>query len=59
MTLRLYIGNKNYSSWSIRPWVLMRQSGIAFTEVMLRFDSFASDSDFKKGLAQVLIGFDI
>jgi glutathione S-transferase len=28
----LYIGNKNYSSWSLRPWVLMRQRGIAFRE---------------------------
>jgi glutathione S-transferase len=28
----LYIGNKNYSSWSLRPWVLMREAGIAFRE---------------------------
>jgi glutathione S-transferase len=28
----LYIGNKNYSSWSLRPWVLMKTAGIAFTE---------------------------
>lgn len=28
--LQLVIGNKNYSSWSMRPWVLMRQSGIPF-----------------------------
>ncbi|MCU0964957.1 MAG: glutathione S-transferase, partial [Burkholderiaceae bacterium] len=27
MSLQLYIGNKNYSSWSMRPWVLMRQLG--------------------------------
>jgi glutathione S-transferase len=31
--LKLYIGNKNYSSWSMRPWVLLRQAGIAFEEV--------------------------
>ena len=30
--LKLYIGNKNYSSWSMRPWVLMKQAGIAFEE---------------------------
>ncbi|HQQ54916.1 MAG TPA: glutathione S-transferase, partial [Ottowia sp.] len=24
--LKLYIGNKNYSSWSMRPWVLMKQA---------------------------------
>ena len=46
--LKLYIGNKNYSSWSMRPWVLMRQSGISFEEVMLRFDSFEPDSSFKQ-----------
>src|SRR2546427_3323073 len=46
--LTLYIGNKNYSSWSMRPWVLMRQAGIAFEEVMLRFDSFEEQSAFKQ-----------
>ena len=51
--LELYIGNKNYSSWSMRPWVLLRQAGIDFTEVMVRFDSFAADSSFKARLQQV------
>ena len=50
--LQLVIGNKNYSSWSMRPWVLMRQFGIAFDEVKLRFDSFAPDSAFHRALAQ-------
>jgi glutathione S-transferase len=45
---KLYIGNKNYSSWSMRPWVLMKQAGIAFEEVMVRFDSFGADSEFKR-----------
>jgi glutathione S-transferase len=53
MALQLYIGNKNYSSWSMRPWVLMTQAGIPFAEVMVRFDSFAADSAFKKGLRGV------
>src|SRR3546814_11477770 len=35
--LTLHIGNKNYSSWSLRPWVLLRAHGIAFTEVLHRF----------------------
>lgn len=35
----LYIGNKNYSSWSLRPWLLMRQAGIAFSEKLLYFDT--------------------
>jgi glutathione S-transferase len=32
-TLALLIGNKNYSSWSLRPWLALRQSGLAFEEV--------------------------
>ena len=30
--LILIIGNKNYSSWSLRPWVFMKQNQMAFTE---------------------------
>lgn len=51
--LKLYIGNKNYSSWSMRPWVLLKQAGIAFDEVMVRFDSFSADSQFKQRLGPV------
>jgi glutathione S-transferase len=36
--LRLVVGNKNYSSWSMRPWVLARQFEIPFEEVQLKFD---------------------
>jgi glutathione S-transferase len=39
MSLRLVIGNKNYSSWSMRPWVALRAAGLAFEEVLLKFDS--------------------
>ena len=48
--LKLLIGNKNYSSWSMRPWVLLKQAGIPFEEVMVRFDSFDADSTFKQQL---------
>lgn len=48
--LKLLIGNKNYSSWSMRSWVLLTQAGIPFEEVMVRFDSFAPDSQFKTTL---------
>ncbi len=51
--MKLYIGNKNYSSWSMRPWVLLKQAGIAFEEVMVRFDSFSGDSQFKQRLGKV------
>ncbi|WP_408598138.1 glutathione S-transferase family protein [Limnohabitans sp.] len=53
MALTLIIGNKNYSSWSMRPWVLMTQAGIAFTEQRVRFDSFEPDSAFKHTLQAV------
>ena len=51
--LKLYIGNKNYSSWSMRPWVLLTQAGIPFEEVMVRFDSFDTGSAFKNTMAAV------
>lgn len=51
--LTLYIGNKNYSSWSMRPWVLLRQAGIPFEEVLVRFDGFEPASQFKQRLAQL------
>ena len=35
----LVIGNKNYSSWSLRPWLLLRHFGVAFDEVRLALDS--------------------
>ena len=50
--MHLVIGNKNYSSWSMRPWVLMRACGIAFTEEKLRFD-FSPDSPFRRAVAAV------
>jgi glutathione S-transferase len=40
-SLKLVIGNKNYSSWSMRPWVLLRQAGIPFDEIQLKFDENA------------------
>ncbi|MBD8892919.1 glutathione S-transferase [Roseibium litorale] len=35
--MRLHIANKNYSSWSLRPWVLMQHLGIAFEEKLYSF----------------------
>ena len=51
--LKLYIGNKNYSSWSMRPWVLLKQTGIAFEEVKVRFDSFDGNSSFKQTMGSI------
>jgi len=35
MSLKLVIGNKNYSSWSMRPWLAMRATHIAFEEIFI------------------------
>lgn len=37
--LKLVIGNKNYSSWSLRPWMLLRHLGLAFDETVLQLDT--------------------
>lgn len=34
-SLTLVIGNRNYSSWSLRPWMLLRHLGLEFDEVLL------------------------
>jgi glutathione S-transferase len=50
--MQLYIGNKNYSSWSLRPWLLMKHAGIPFEEIKLRL-SQDPDSAFKHRLAAI------
>jgi glutathione S-transferase len=34
----IYLGNKNYSSWSLRPWLALKQTGAAFEEVLIPLD---------------------
>jgi len=43
----LYIGNKNYSSWSLRPWILLTELGIAFEEKLVPFDDGGSREKFR------------
>lgn len=43
----LHIANKNYSSWSLRPWVLMRELGIAFEEKLHFFSEGSSHAAFR------------
>src|ERR1700730_16414285 len=31
----IYLGNKNYSSWSLRPWLILKQTGVAFEEIVI------------------------
>jgi len=49
MPLRLLIGNKNYSSWSMRPWIAMKVAGIAFEEEVISLDA----KDFKERVRRV------
>lgn len=44
----LYIANKNYSSWSLRPWVLMRELKIAFAERLIPFGETSRWDDFRR-----------
>jgi glutathione S-transferase len=43
MALKLVIGNKNYSSWSMRPWLALRATNIAFEEVFIPLYTGAAD----------------
>src|SRR5216684_633377 len=49
MALQLVIGNKNYSSWSMRPWLALRASHIAFDEVFIPL--YTGDDDKKRILS--------
>jgi glutathione S-transferase len=49
MALKLIIGNKNYSSWSLRPWIAMKVAGIAFDEEVISL----SATDFKARVSKV------
>jgi hypothetical protein len=49
MGLTLFIGNKNYSSWSMRPWIAMKVAGIPFQEEVISLDA----QDFKARMTKV------
>jgi glutathione S-transferase len=49
LALTLVIGNKNYSSWSLRPWIAMKVAGIVFTEVVISLDA----PDFKERVSKI------
>ncbi len=46
--MRLYIGNKNYSSWSLRPWIAMTAMDIDFDEVLVPFDDAGGNPKFRE-----------
>ncbi|MDB5609237.1 MAG: glutathione S-transferase [Bradyrhizobium sp.] len=49
MALKLVIGNKNYSSWSMRPWIALRANNIAFDEVFIPL--YTGDADKRRILS--------
>jgi glutathione S-transferase len=49
--MKLVIGNKNYSSWSFRPWIAMKALGIPFEEILIPFGSPLGNPEFKQRLA--------
>ncbi|RJF78778.1 glutathione S-transferase family protein [Rhodopseudomonas palustris] len=49
MARTLVIGNKNYSSWSMRPWIALRATGISFDEVLIPL--YTGDADKRRILA--------
>ena len=64
MTLKLVIGNKNYSSWSMRPWLALRANNISFEEIFIPLYTGDTDKarilDFtKSGKVPALIDGDI
>ena len=64
MTLKLVIGNKNYSSWSMRPWLALKACGIAFDEVLIPLYTGDADKqrilDFtRSGKVPVLVDGDV
>jgi glutathione S-transferase len=46
--LTLVIGNKNYSSWSLRPWILMRHLGLTFQELLIPLDQPGTRAEIQK-----------
>lgn len=46
--MTLYVGNKNYSSWSLRPWLALRQAGLEFDEVVIPLDEAATSENIRR-----------
>lgn len=46
--LKIYIGDKNLSSWSMRPWLVLNQSGLKFSEHKILLDTPKTEANLKK-----------
>ncbi|OTG64249.1 glutathione S-transferase family protein [Acinetobacter silvestris] len=49
----LFIGNKNYSSWSMRAWLVLKNFDIPFQEYLIPFDDFQIDGAFKQKILSI------
>ena len=50
---QLYIANKNYSSWSMRPWLLLKAFNLPFEEIILPFPSERNTGTFKQDVLSI------
>lgn len=61
--LTLVIGNKNYSSWSLRPWLVLKQTGLNFTEIWIPLDTLTTHKEIRRyspsGKVPVLLDGDL
>ena len=46
--LKLVIGNRNYSSWSLRPWLALKQTGLPFEEIAIRLEEAGAKAEIFK-----------
>jgi len=44
----IYLGNKNYSSWSLRPWLALRHTGVSFAEILIPLDQPDSTANIRR-----------
>ncbi|NNG99584.1 glutathione S-transferase family protein [Acinetobacter sp. ANC 5414] len=50
---QLYIANKNYSSWSMRPWLLLKAFNLPFEEIIISFPSERNTGTFKQDVLAI------
>jgi glutathione S-transferase len=46
--ITIYLGNKNYSSWSLRPWLALKQTGVTFDEVVIPLRQADSSAEIRR-----------
>ena len=48
MALTLFVGNKNYSGWSLRPWIALKMAGLPFEEVLIQIHQPGSKAEIQR-----------